>query len=170
VGTLDSEPVTPDRSIMDFLLRTPLVLYATISAAGLLMLACGSSGPPAAAPVQLISAQVCAQGEERATVVYVRNLDDFAWGDVAVTVTKGDLDYTKQVLELVSESTEAAAPFTNSLDFAFDDPGGSAPSKVTGEQVHERRPLHNFGNLASARIVVTTPYPGEWKGEVPPCS
>ena len=103
-------------------------------------------------------------------MLYVRNLDDFAWGEVAVTVTKGDLAYTKQVPELVPESIEAAAPFTNSLDFAFDDPGGSAPSKVTGEQVHERRPLHNFGNLASAKIVVTTPYPGEWEGEVPPCS
>ena len=116
-----------------------------------------------------LNAQVCTEGEARSTVLFVRNLDDFDWKNASITVVKGDLEYTHEVTSIPPESAQAAQPFTVPSDFAFDDLGGSAPSAVTGEQVHERRPLHNFGNLTSARIVSAGLQAGEWSGGVQPC-
>ena len=116
-----------------------------------------------------LNAEVCTEGEARDTVLLVRNLDDFDWKNANITVVKGDLEYTHEVASIPPDSDQAAQPFTVPSDFAFDDLGGSAPSAVTGEQVHERRPLHNFGNLTSARIVSAGLQAGEWSGDVPPC-
>ena len=135
----------------------------------LLLSACGSDEPVDEQPMLALNAQVCTEGEARDTVLFVRNLDDFDWKNASITVVKGDLEYTHQVASIAPESTRASQPFTVPSDFAFDDLGGSAPSDVTGEQVHERRPLHNFGNLTSAKIVSSGLQMGEWSGEVQPC-
>ena len=131
--------------------------------------ACGSDEVVDEQQMLALNAQVCTEGEARDTVLFVRNLDEFDWKNASITVVKGDLEYTHEVASIPPESAQAAQPFTVPSDFAFDDLGGSAPSDVTGEQVHERRPLHNFGNLTSARIVSAGLQMGEWSGEVQPC-
>ena len=135
----------------------------------ILLSGCGSDEAVDEQTMLALSAEVCTEGEARDTVLFVRNLDDFDWKSASITVVKGDLEYTHEVESFAPESVQAAQPFTVASDFAFDDLGGSAPSGVTGEQVHERRPLHNFGNLTSARIVSSAPQAGEWSGEVHPC-
>ena len=134
-----------------------------------LLSGCGSDEAVDEQTMLALSAEVCTEGEARDTVLFVRNLDDFDWRNASITVVKGDLEYTQEVASLRHESVQGTQPFTVASDFAFDDLGGSAPSGVTGEQVHERRPLHNFGNLTSARIVSSAPQAGEWSGEVHPC-
>ena len=134
-----------------------------------LLSACGSDEAVEEQTMLALNAEVCTEGEARDTVLLVRNLDDFDWKNASITVVKGDLDYTHEVDSIPPETAQAAQPFTVASDFAFDDLGGSAPSGVTGEQVHERRPLHNFGNLTSARIESTGLQAGEWSGEVQPC-
>ena len=148
--------------------RLSAALLATLGLV-LLLSACGSDEAPAEQAMLALSAQVCTEGEARDTVLFVRNLDDFDWKNASITVVKGDLEYTHEVASIPPESTRASQPFTVPSDFAFDDLGGSAPSDVTGEQVHERRPLHNFGNLTSARVVTAGTQMGEWSGEVRPC-
>ena len=148
--------------------RLSAAVIAVLAAFALLS-GCGSEEAADEQPMLALDAQVCTEGEARDTVLFVRNLDDFDWKNASITVVKGDLEYTQEVASLRPESVQAAQPFTVASDFAFDDLGGSAPSGVTGEQVHERRPLHNFGNLTSARIVSSAPQAGEWSGEVHPC-
>ena len=141
-----------------------------VLAAVVLLSACGSDeAVDEQQQLLVLNAEVCTEGEARDTVLFVRNLDDFDWKSASITVVKGDLEYTHEVASIPPESAQAAQSFTVPSDFAFDDLGGSAPSDVTGEQVHERRPLHNFGNLTSARIVSSGPQAGEWSGEVPSC-
>ena len=151
-----------------FRYRLSAVALAALTAVVLLS-GCGSEEAADVQPMLALDAQVCTEGEARDTVLFVRNLDDFDWKSAGITVVKGDLEYTHEVESFPPESVQAAQPFTIASDFAFDDLGGSAPSGVTGEQVHERRPLHNFGNLTSARIVSSAPQAGEWSGEVHPC-
>ena len=151
-----------------FRYRLSAVALAALTAVVLLS-GCGSEEAADEQPMLALDAQVCTAGEARDTVLFVRNLDDFDWKSAGITVVKGDLEYTHEVESFPPESVQAAQPFTVASDFAFDDLGGSAPSGVTGEQVHERRPLHNFGNLTSARIVSSAPQAGEWSGEVHPC-
>ena len=148
--------------------RLSAVVIAVLAAFALLS-GCGSDEAVDEQTMLALNAEVCTEGEARDTVLLVRNLDDFDWKSASITVVKGDLEYTQEVASLRPESVQVAQPFTVASDFAFDDLGGSAPSGVTGEQVHERRPLHNFGNLTSARIVSSAPQAGEWSGEVHPC-
>ena len=80
-----------------------------------------------------------------------------------------DLEYSYLLDTLAPENTIPAQPITDSRLFSFEDLGGSAPSKVTNEQVHQRRLLHNFSNIQQASINISGPYIGKWDGKVKTC-
>ena len=145
-----------------------ILLIATFIASAM-QLGCRSENNEVVFEVIKLDAEVCSQGEGRGTSILVKNLDDSKWAGVVVTLAKGDLEYSSLLDALPPENTIPAQPIIDSRLFSFEDLGGSAPSKVTNEQVHQRRLLHNFSNIQEASINISGPYIGEWNGKVIPC-
>ena len=148
-----------------------LAAFETIALAALAVAiaACGSgsSSETKVVPAIPLNAEVCTVGEARDTTVYVKNLDDFQWRDISVSLDKAGETYVRTQASLSPESQQAAEPFKDSREFKF--------RKIVGHVVFdvvdaERIiPLHNFSALEGATIEVSAPQPGEWSGEVHPC-
>ena len=145
------------------------ILMVTAFLASVIQLACNPVNNEAVVEVKKLDVEVCSQGEDRSTSILVKNLDESEWTGIVVTLIKGDLSYSSLLDNLPPENIEPAQPITDSKLFSFEDLGGSAPSKVTNEQVHQRRLLHNFSNIQKASINISGPYIGEWNGEVKSC-
>ena len=145
-----------------------ILVLATITVATIQM-ACNSENNEAVIVVRDLDAEICSQGEGRATSIIVKNLDESTWTDVVVTLVKGDLEYSYLLDTLAPENTTASQPILDSRLFSFEDLGGSAPSKITNTQEYERRLLHNFSNIQEASINISGPYIGKWNGEVKSC-
>ena len=139
---------------------------AVMAVGGLLVIAiaaCGSDdaievvsqGPLTAVvlPGALI-AEVCTEGEARDTRLYVRNLDDFDWGDITLSLVKSNETYTRKQALLPPETQQAAEPFADPSEFKL--PFGG-------------RALVSLSNLERAIIKISDPRPGDWTGEVHPC-
>jgi len=144
-----------------------LVLAAFTASA--IQLACNSENNEEVIAAINLNAEICSQGQGRSTSIKVKNLDVSIWTNVVVTLAKGDLEYSYLLDTLAPENTIPAQPITDSRLFSFEDLGGSAPSKVTNEQVHQRRLLHNFSNIQQASINISGPYIGKWDGKVKTC-
>ena len=144
-----------------------LVLAAFTASA--FQLACNSENSEEVIEAINLNAEICSQGEGRSTSIKVKNLDVSIWTNVVVTIAKGDLEYSYLLDTLAPENTIPAQPITDSRLISFEDLGGSAPSKVTNEQVHQRRLLHNFSNMQQASINISGPYIGKCDGKVKTC-
>ena len=145
-----------------------ILVLATITVVTI-QIACNSENNEAVIMVRDLDAEICSQGEGRATSIIVKNLDESTWADVVVTLVKGDLEYSYLLDTLAPENTTASHPILDSRLFSFEDLGGSAPSKITNTQEYERRLLHNFSNIQEASINIAGPYIGKWNGEVKSC-
>ena len=106
----------------------PIAIVLSASFLVSVFAACGSGGAssPGSDP-ETITAQVCTDGEARDTRLYVRNLDDFEWMDLEVSVSKGGETYSQELASLLPESQAIAPPFSNSGDFSIK---GKRPSTL----------------------------------------
>ena len=145
---------------------------AALTLAIVLLTACGGGAGPT--PVALaLKAGVCTQGEGPKSKLYIRNLDDYEWRDITLTIMKGEEPYEREWTNLLPESQQSAEPFTDPLNFKWDSDisvgepsSGGASSALLGPQIVR---LRFFLNLDSARIEINSPQPGEWAGAVQPC-
>jgi hypothetical protein len=140
--------------------------------------ACGPDDAVSRIPVQALTVEACTEGEGRAAKLYLRNLDDFPWRGTSVSVTKGGREYevgidprskskhSDRLDYWPSEESTPSAPFDAAGDFVFKGRSSDPKDPMYGQ---EQVPLTNFGHLEGARIVVATPFPAEWEGEVVPC-
>lgn len=144
----------------------------------LLMIGCGSDAA-SSVPVHVLNAQVCTEGAgPRDTRLLVRNLDDYGWERVGISVMKGEREYavgidpkskvkhSDSLRHWPPEEVTQSAPFDTASDFVFKGRSSDPKDPMYGQ---EQVPLTNFDNLDSAMIEVATPYPAQWKGEVRPC-
>ena len=148
--------------------------------------ACGSgaaSPETKVVPPRALNAEVCNEGEGRDAKVYLRNLDDFEWGDYTFSLTKNGNDYTYASGPLATqdpdvpeswlpESQRTSEPFTNSRDFGYDAAVTGFYADLQRSQDNTSRMIsrmHNFTSLEGAKIVISKPFPGEWTGDVQPC-
>ena len=138
----------------------------------LLIVACGADGAShddEVVPLKKLSAEVCTEGKARGAKLYVRNLDDFEWRGITLNVVKSGETYSREWSGLRPQSDHPAEPFTDSTEFfVLGTVVSQAVSRGTGVPGMKR--LHNFSSLESARIEITAPHPGEWTGDVAPCS
>ena len=143
------------------------------------LIGCGSGGAePTPVPVAL-TADVCTDGEARDTVLYIRNLDDFEWQSATVSLSKGADTYTREWASLSPERQQAAVAITDSLEFTYTYWSYHGRLIPRGDRQRNEPPLrwdeagtkrlHNFSNLESATIEITSPHPGDWAGEINPC-
>ena len=145
---------------------------------GFLLMGGCASDAASSVPVQALNAQVCTEGQGRDTRLLVRNLDDYGWERVEISVMKGEREYTvgidprSKVKHSASlghwppEEVTQSAPFDTASDFVFKGRSSDPKDPMYGQ---EQVPLTNFDNLDSAMIEIATPYPAERKGEVRPC-
>ena len=109
-------------SVRGIVVRYPVAKLAAISFGLLVLAACGSGGSSPEAKVALarpLKAEVCTEGEARGTKLYVRNLDDFEWRDISISLVKDGETYAREWASLSSESQQASEPFTDSTQFSF---------------------------------------------------
>ena len=152
----------------------PIAIVLSASFLVSVFAACGSGGAssPGSDP-ETITAQVCTDGEARDTRLYVRNLDDFEWMDLEVSVSKGGETYSQELASLLPESQAIALPFSNSGDFFYylggstQKPGGK--SGLGHVRQTDRYNLGSFAHTESAEVSIKTPIEAVWKGEVGPC-
>ena len=150
-----------------------------LALAGLLLAAsCGDAGASKVVPVQDLAAEVCTDREGRDASLYVRNLGDTSWSSPAISVTKSGREYelgldprSKQQYEEIladwpPESVDPTDPLDTPRHFVFKGRSSDPKDPMYGQ---EQVPLTNFTHLESAKVVVTTPYPAEWTGEVGAC-
>ena len=119
-----------------------------------------------------LTAEVCAEGESRKSTLRVKNLDDFEWRNVTIEVEKQGNTYRLDSDRIPPEAQQPAEPFTDAQEFSY-----LALASGTGigvglsrETEQGLKRLHNFTGLDSATIRITSPQPGEWKGQVSQCS
>ena len=144
--------------------------YSTTITIGVMSLIVAACGPGVAEPTPVpvvLNAEVCTEGEARDIRVYVRNLEDFEWRDVSVSLAKTGETYVREQVSLSPESQQAAEPFTDSREFSFRQAIEHETMTNNDQEIIVR--LHNFSGLESAAIEVGAPQPGEWAGEVHPC-
>jgi hypothetical protein len=141
-----------------------------IGAATALLIACGSgAAEPTPVPVTL-TAEVCTEGQARNSLLHVKNLDDFEWRDITITLVKLGNRYSREWVSMAPDAQQPVS-FTDAREFFY-----LALASGTGigvglsrETEQGMKRLHNFTNLESATIQITSPQPGEWTGEVGPC-
>ena len=147
---------------------------------GLLMVvSCGDAGASKVVPVQDLAAEVCTDGEGRDARLYVRNLGESSWSSPAISVVKSGREYelgldprSKQQYEKIladwpPESVGRADPLDTPRHFVFKGRSSDPKDPMYGQ---EQVPLTNFTHLEGAKVVVATPHPAEWTGEVGLCS
>ena len=152
---------------------------AALALAGLLLVAsCGDAGASKVVPVQDLAVEVCTDGEGRDAKLYVRNLGDSNWSSPAISVTKSGREYelgldlrSRQQYEKIladwpPESVDSADPLDTPRHFVFKGRSSDPKDPMYGQ---EQVPLTNFTHLEGAKVVVATPYPAEWTGEVGTC-
>lgn len=150
-----------------------IALMLSASFLFLALVACGSGGASPGSDAQTITAQVCTDGEERDTRLYVRNLDDFEWMGLEISVSKGGETYSQELANLLPESQAIATPFSNSGDFFYylggstQIPGGK--SGLGHVRQTDRYNLGSFAHTESAEIAIKAPIQAVWKGNVVPC-
>ncbi|MDA1347550.1 MAG: hypothetical protein O3A47_01575 [Chloroflexi bacterium] len=128
---------------------SPIAIVLSASFLVLALVACGSGGASPGSNAQTITAQVCTDGEERDTRLYVRNLDDFEWIDLEISVSKGGETYSQELASLLPESQAIAPPLSNSGDF-FYYLGGSTqqPGGKSGLGSVRQSDRYNLGSFA----------------------
>ena len=101
--------------------------FAGLAAGVLLLLvltACGSNGGDSANKVPIL-AEVCVEGEGQAATLIVRNLNDFEWGEVKFSLTKGTRITSEYTLERNApsawppDSVTPAEPFKLPKDWIY---------------------------------------------------
>ena len=156
----------------------------------LLLAACGPGGAsesPEVAVIGAISAEVCVEGDGRASVVYFKNLGESEWQDIAFTLEKGGATYTlgdepqsmrsgrSRPASWPTEGVQAAEAFTDSGEFTrrtgatWAGQTGTSKVKRASSYQESMERLGSFSHLTAATITVGGLNPGEWSGEVAPC-
>ena len=111
--------------------------FAGLAAGVLLLLvltACGSNGGDSANKVPIL-AEVCVEGEGQAATLIVRNLNDFEWGEVKFSLTKGTRITSEYTLERNApsawppDSVTPAEPFKLPKDWIYRGRVAGAPRK-----------------------------------------
>lgn len=154
------------------------------------MAACGSGGASLSKVVvgTSLAAEVCVEGDARDTVIYIKNLGDSEWQDVEFILEKGGESYTlgaepqsmrpgrDKPTSWPTESVKTAEAFADSGEFTRRTgalwAGQVGTKKVERESSYQEsmERLGSFSFLTSATINVGGSEPGQWSGEVVPCS
>mgnify|MGYP001250166595 CR=1 FL=1 len=170
--------------------RPRLMWLGTLWVGVLLLVACGPGGASSTKAVvgTSLAAEVCIEGEARDTVVYIKNLGDSEWQDIEFILEKGGETYMlgaepqsmrpgrDKPTSWPPESVKAAEALTDSGEFTRRTGalwrGQAGTKKVERESSYQEsmERLGSFSFLTSATINVGGPEPGQWSGEVIPCS
>ena len=135
-----------------------------IARAMIFLIACGGGAEPTPVAVAL-KAEVCTEGEVRDARLYIRNLGEYEWRGVTISLVKSGYSYRREWASLLPHSDQAASPIIDSTDFKYisDTPGD--PEQFLNPVYR----LQNFGHLDAATIQIDEPHQGEWTGAVQPC-
>ncbi len=126
----------------------------------------GSNEKPLGPPVTL-NAEFCKQGEATDAILYVKNLNDFEWGGIKISVVRRGTEYTwtKGAPEFMPpEADTAASPSTVPKDWINREP--KHKFKVIRDSL---RRMNFFNDLEKGNIQITSPGPGVWSGEIIKC-
>ena len=134
---------------------------------GLALTACGSdsNGEGSVEKVPLL-AEVCVEGRGQAAGLIVRNLNDFEWGEVKFSLTKGTRITSKYTLERDSpsvwppESITQAEPFKLPKNWIY-------RGRVAGRPQEVLRRLTFFSSLTGAIIEIEKPFEATWESNEP---
>ena len=153
-----------------------LPLVVMLSAGVLVLIGCNSGGASQTVDPQdagVITARACTEGDGRSTVLYVKNLDEFGWGDVRIGVSKGGETYSQDLASLPPQNQVEAEPFTESREFfyyvggAAQQPGGRLGQGFVRQS--DRYNLGSFSHIESVSVDVQVPFEAAWTGEVGSC-
>ena len=142
--------------------------FAGLAAGVLLLLvltACGSNGGDSANKVPIL-AEVCVEGEGQAATLIVRNLNDFEWGEVKFSLTKGTRITSEYTLERSApsawppDSVTPAEPFKLPKDWIY-------RGRVAGRPQEVLRRLTFFSSLTGAIIKIGEPFEATWESNAP---
>ena len=126
----------------------------------------GSKDEPIGPPVTL-KAEFCIEGEATDAILYVKNLTDFKWEGISLSVVRRGTEYkwTKgSPIFLLPESDAPASPSTVSKDWINRD--SKHKFKIVRESL---RRMNFFNDLEMGNIEITSPGPGIWNGDVNQC-
>ena len=142
--------------------------FAGLAAAVLLVFAltaCRSNGGDSANKVPIL-AEVCVEGEGQAATLIVRNLNDFEWGEVKFSLTKGTRITSEYTLERNApsawppDSVTPAEPFKLPKDWIY-------RGRVAGRPQEVLRRLTFFSSLTGAIIKIGEPFEATWESNAP---
>ena len=130
----------------------------------LLTLGCGSGSSDGDTPGITkvpINAEFCVDGSGQDQKIFVRNLNDFEWGEVSFILTKGSSKTTEYTLTRSApqvwppETVTPASPFSKPKDWIY-------KGKVPGRPQEILRRLTFFSRLTGAIIRINKPFEAEW--------
>ena len=108
-----------------------------------------------------INAEFCVDGKGQDQKVFVRNLNDFEWGDVSFILTKGSSKTTEYTL--TRSAPENWPPESETPATAFSKPKDWInKGKVAGRPQEVLRRLSFFSSLTGAIIRINKPFEAEW--------
>ena len=128
---------------------------------------CFGSNEKPLGPAVTLNAEFCIQGEATDAILYVKNLNDFEWGGIKISVVRRGTEYTwtKGAPEfMLPEADTAASPSTVPKDWINREP--KHKFKVIRDSL---RRMNFFNDLETGNIQITSPGPGVWSGEIIEC-
>ena len=126
----------------------------------------GSNEEPVGPPVTL-KAEFCIHGDATDAILFVKNLTDFKWEGISISVVRRGTEYTwtKGAPEFLLPEADTPASASNiPKDWINREP--KHKFKVIRDSL---RRMNFFNDLEMGNIQITSPGPGVWSGEVIQC-